>query len=205
MPPLKTQRPPPPPPPLPPLEDDVYPLVEKVPEDISSSRQTLTHDPGVESVSSTTITPLTPRSERGRQRSRSPRRYNFNRRSSFILPQLKIVHEKVAAPVQQRPQLSQPQKIPSPLTATHVIGSPPPIEESPTQKEFERKNLWQCCSSVTIDKRMITYLVQVCISCIVLLFCMFKLTHLDEGEDPTIWVSLLSGIVGNYLPSAQLK
>lgn len=188
MPALKRHRPSPPP--LPPLEE---PLGVKVPMDTLSSQLAQTNDQNhVESASSTTITPLTPRS-RGRRRSRSPALY-YNRRSSFILPQLKIVNEKDLPP---RP--------PSPVTATHVIGPPPPIEESPTQKEFERKNLWQCCSHATIDKRMITYLVQVCISCIVLLFCMFKLTYLEDGEDPTIWVSLLSGIVGNYLPSAQLK
>lgn len=77
--------------------------------------------------------------------------------------------------------------------------------DSKGQTEFERKNMWYCCGYEHIDKRMITYIVQVLISGIVLCFCMFKLSEKNPDSDLTIWVSLLSGIVGNYLPSAQLK
>lgn len=110
----------------------------------------------------------------------------LQRHGSFVLPKLSIVKEEHHH-------------------HTQVPQNPPTIEESPTQKEFERKNLWHCCHDIVIDKRLITYIVQVCISLIVLLFCMYKLTNQSSDEDPTIWVSLISGIVGNYLPSVQLK
>lgn len=157
-----------------------------------------------ESASLTSLTPTPPRSgvrrkTRSRSRSRSPTAHNhyYNRRSSFVLPRLRLVKENSHSHESRTPPRHS-----SPVTASDVFTAK---EGSPSQKEFERKNLWHCCSNITIDKRMITYIVQVCISCIVLFFCMFKLTHHEEGQDPTIWVSLLSGIVGNYLPSAQLK
>lgn len=71
--------------------------------------------------------------------------------------------------------------------------------------EFKRQNLWVCLGDFNLDKRCIMYCVQVVMSLIVLCFSMYQLIHLDkENEDPSVYVSLLSGILSWYIPSPSL-
>ena len=62
-------------------------------------------------------------------------------------------------------------------------------------------NIWQCCSGGQLDSRFINYAVKVFISLISLLFCMVKLYKPDEGQDTTVWISIISAIIGNFLPN----
>lgn len=71
--------------------------------------------------------------------------------------------------------------------------------------EFKRQNMWLCLGDFNLDKRCVMYIVQVVMSLIVLCFSMFQLIHLDkENEDPSVYVSLLSGILSWYIPSPSL-
>lgn len=70
---------------------------------------------------------------------------------------------------------------------------------------FKQKNFWKCCGDY-LDRRLVTYMVQVTFTLITLLFCMIQVT-VNRGENDqmsTIWVTLISAIVGNFMPTAQL-
>lgn len=67
--------------------------------------------------------------------------------------------------------------------------------------EFEHENLWTCCSGGKIDKRGMIFIVQTSIVLMVLLFSMFMIAFGQETQDATVWVSILSAIVGNFLPT----
>ena len=60
---------------------------------------------------------------------------------------------------------------------------------------------WGCCSGGKIDSRLLTYLVQVSFALITLIFCMYKLVIQDDENDNAVWVSLLSAIIGNFMPN----
>lgn len=73
------------------------------------------------------------------------------------------------------------------------------------EPDCKKDVLWKCCSGGYADSRLLAYIVQVIFSFVALLFCMFKLSSPSAGEDVTVWVSLISAIVGNFMPSAVIK
>jgi len=76
-------------------------------------------------------------------------------------------------------------------------------DESPTSRhdrlEFERENVWSCGRCRT-DRRLLVYITQISVTLTTLIFCMIKIILGDDG-DITIWVSILSTIVGNFMPA----
>lgn len=60
---------------------------------------------------------------------------------------------------------------------------------------------WRCCSGGIIDNRLLTYIIQVLFSVISLFFCMFKLTTGTVDEDDSVWISIMSAIIGNFMPN----
>jgi hypothetical protein len=74
---------------------------------------------------------------------------------------------------------------------------------------FKRQNYWNCCGHV-LDKRVTQFFVQVGIGGIIMVFCMVKILLADPvenctGEDTTVYFSLLSALVGFYIPSPSLN
>lgn len=69
------------------------------------------------------------------------------------------------------------------------------------QKEQKENVLWKCCSGGVLDSRLVSYLVKVLFSMLALLFCMVKLYQPSIEQDTTVWVSLISAIIGNFLPN----
>lgn len=74
-------------------------------------------------------------------------------------------------------------------------------EDTPelSEIEFEHKNLWKCCG-YTFDKRLLEYCTQMLIILIALIFCMYEIIADHNSETSTVWISLISAIVGNFLP-----
>jgi hypothetical protein len=70
--------------------------------------------------------------------------------------------------------------------------------------KFQRDTYWKSCCGLVLDKRAIQYLVQVLFSGVILLFCMIKLWNYDDAENITIYVSLLSAILGFWSPTPSL-
>lgn len=75
------------------------------------------------------------------------------------------------------------------------------IQVEKEERKFEHENYWLCCSGSTIDKRAITFITQTIMVLIILIFSMYMIVSADADNDITVWVSILSAIVGNFLPS----
>ena len=75
--------------------------------------------------------------------------------------------------------------------------------KSPEPPRTTRQKLtrWHCCN-LACEKELVTYIVQVAITIIILVFCMINITR--EGasaEQKNTWIILLSTIAGNFLPT----
>ena len=72
--------------------------------------------------------------------------------------------------------------------------------------EFKHENYWKSCRGSTVDKIVMTYFAQLLVSISVMAFCMIEIRDSNPqectGDDNTVWISILSGIVGAYLPKA---
>ena len=74
---------------------------------------------------------------------------------------------------------------------------------------FRRRTFWKSCCGV-IDRRATQFFVQVMIGAGVMIFCMAKIwqavpLHGCTGEDTTVYFSLLSALVGFYIPSPSMN
>jgi len=69
------------------------------------------------------------------------------------------------------------------------------------QRNFEHENYWKCGKRCIMDKRLLVYLVQVSFSFAVLMFAFYQISVTSENQDATIWISIVSLIVGNFMPS----
>jgi hypothetical protein len=75
---------------------------------------------------------------------------------------------------------------------------------------FRRQTFWRSCCGLILDRRATQFFVQVCIGVSVMIFCMAKIwqaeyLHGCTGEDTTIYFSLLSALVGFYIPSPTMN
>jgi hypothetical protein len=83
-------------------------------------------------------------------------------------------------------------------------------EDTGGDQSFVRQTFWKSCCGLMVDKRAIQYFVQVAIGSTVMFFCMMKIwhggpNHVCTGEDITVYISLLSAIVGFYIPAPTMK
>ena len=74
---------------------------------------------------------------------------------------------------------------------------------------FRRRTFWKSCCGQIIDRRATQFFVQVIIGVGVMIFCMAKIwqavpLHDCIGEDTTVYFSLLSALVGFYIPSPSM-
>ena len=74
---------------------------------------------------------------------------------------------------------------------------------------FRRRTFWKSCCGQIIDRRATQFFVQILIGSSVMMFCMLKIwqvtpVHGCEGEDTTVYFSLLSALVGFYIPSPSM-
>ena len=60
--------------------------------------------------------------------------------------------------------------------------------------------LWRSCCFI-INKNFLKYIIQVFISCIILSLCSYKIIIIDEKEDKSIYISLITLVTGVFLPS----
>jgi len=74
-------------------------------------------------------------------------------------------------------------------------------ELSDTEKEFQRKIYWDCCSGNRIDKRAVKFFSQLSISLIVVIFSLYQL-HNDKNTE--IYLSLLTMVLGVYIEAPRL-
>jgi hypothetical protein len=75
------------------------------------------------------------------------------------------------------------------------------ISKSFSEKEFQRKTYWDCCSGSKIDKRCVQFFSQLTISLIVIIFSLYQL-YRETNTD--IYLSLLTMIIGIYTEAPRL-
>ena len=82
------------------------------------------------------------------------------------------------------------------------------IKMSPAQTarivEETLEHEWvSCCSSRRTDSRMLVFVSQLAFGLIILTFCMGMLITADSCEDTQLYSSILTGIIGMFLPAPR--
>lgn len=124
-----------------------------------------------------------------------------------ITPQRIINGDILKANIVRKSPLVNPNEFSINILADDLIENKVEIQNRKMSK-FEQENYWKSCCGSIVDRRTLTYVVQVIASFGAIVFCMAKIWNADQqecsGEDITIWVSLLSTIIGAYIPTAPL-
>ena len=64
---------------------------------------------------------------------------------------------------------------------------------------------WRCCSNSTVPRSEVIFFVQVSIIVLMIILCFSMLFLLSEScEEKSIWIALLSSLVGYTLPNPKL-
>lgn len=77
----------------------------------------------------------------------------------------------------------------------------PPLEDPPSRVstpdryfKFQRGRL---------DRRFIVWVTQVFVTLLVMFYCFYMLSTQQHSEERTIWISLISAIIGNFMPNGH--
>lgn len=75
--------------------------------------------------------------------------------------------------------------------------------------EFRRNTFWKSCCSSVIDRRATVFFTQVAIGIIVIFFAMSKIWVSEPqdctGDDPSVYIGLISVILGWFVPAPSMK
>lgn len=77
------------------------------------------------------------------------------------------------------------------------------IQVDDDNRQFEHNNIYQSCC-LRIDKRALQFFTQALFSLLVIIFCIVNLT-IKEGKNTEIYISLLTFILGVFLPSPNMR
>ena len=70
--------------------------------------------------------------------------------------------------------------------------------------EFKHDNTWQSCC-FQADKRFVTYIVQILFMIALFVFCVNRIVFFQgECSDQTVYIGLISGLIGWVLPSPTI-
>ena len=78
------------------------------------------------------------------------------------------------------------------------------LQEREDEIGFRRSNFWKSCCGAVMDRRAVQFFVQLGVGAVVITFCMVKICVAPEGENTTVYFSLLSALVGYFIPSPTL-
>lgn len=70
------------------------------------------------------------------------------------------------------------------------------------EKKYD--NTWQSCC-LTVDKRATIFFSQFTIAMVVTAFCIYQLINLDNCEAQSLYSSILTLILGVFLPSPKMR
>ena len=78
------------------------------------------------------------------------------------------------------------------------------VEESFFKKESSSESSWKFCNHTTLPRSEVVFFVQMFVILLISL-CIFKLTVLKPScEETSVWISILSSLVGYNLPNPRL-
>ena len=72
-----------------------------------------------------------------------------------------------------------------------------------SQESFNKKTTWKSCC-LTIDRRAVQFFSQLCISLIIIIFCLFQL-HTKPKCDTAEYLSLLTMVLGMWIDAPRLE
>lgn len=82
------------------------------------------------------------------------------------------------------------------------------MSDEESQESFTRngygQQLFQCCV-MHLNKSYLTFIIQAVIGVGVILFCMIQLGTGVSPDERSIYVGIMSGIVGYFLPNPKIK
>jgi len=91
-----------------------------------------------------------------------------------------------------------------------VLNKEEQAKEIQEELKFKREHHWKSCGGCVIDNRATQYFVQVGFGGIVVVWCLAKIWGTEppsgcNGEDLTVYFTLLSGTLGYFFPSPSIK
>ena len=79
------------------------------------------------------------------------------------------------------------------------------VEESFFEKESSSKSSWKFCNQTTLPRSEVVFFVQMFVILLLISLCIVKLTILKpHREETSVWISILSSLVGYILPNPRL-
>ncbi len=75
-------------------------------------------------------------------------------------------------------------------------------QETKGVEEYSQNSIWKSKCGKEIDSRLVQYMGSLAISLICLVFCVYQLT---AGEDSSVYISIITMILGVYMPSPTFK
>jgi hypothetical protein len=94
------------------------------------------------------------------------------------------------------------------MDSSGILESNLSINLSPSELKFRRNTFWKSCCNSIIDKRATVFFTQVAIGAIVIFFAMSKMwiseEHKCSGADPSIYIGLISVILGWFVPAPSM-
>ena len=79
------------------------------------------------------------------------------------------------------------------------------VEENYFEKESGSKSSWKFCNQTMLPRSEVVFFVQMFIILLLILLCIVKLTVINaNSEETSVWISILSSLVGYILPTPRL-
>ena len=80
------------------------------------------------------------------------------------------------------------------------------VEESYFERESSSKLSWKLCNQTNLPRSEVVFFVQMFFILLLISLCIVKLTVLKPNfEETSVWISILSGLVGYILPNPRLR
>lgn len=90
-----------------------------------------------------------------------------------------------------------------------IIDTEQRLAARASEMEFRRTTFWKSCCDSVIDRRATVFFTQVGIGAFVIIFAMAKLwmsqPYRCNGDDPSVFIGLISVILGWFVPAPSLK
>jgi len=93
--------------------------------------------------------------------------------------------------------------------ANDIFYSNQRLNSRTDELEFKRNTFWKSCCDSVIDRRATVFFTQVAIGAIVIFFAMAKMwlssPYRCSGDDPSVYIGLISVILGWFVPAPSMK
>ena len=79
------------------------------------------------------------------------------------------------------------------------------VQETLFEKQSSGKFNWKFCNQITLPRSEVVFFIQMFVILMLIVLCIVKLTVLKPTcEETSVWISILSSLVGYILPNPRL-